>query len=151
MRYVCTLILILAAKLAAQDGAAIYKERCASCHDAAEGRAPKLDALKAMTGEAIFTALAAGPMKGQAAGLSTPEIFALIGFIAPTGAAVIPRSGTVVYRRCDLSPVTNLAMSPAVRVFSFAKCPKAGSANHGGIFLVATASLIALAQGRVDS
>jgi cytochrome c5 len=54
MRYVCLLIFIIPATLAAQaaqDGATIYKERCASCHDAGEGRAPKLDALKAMSGE----------------------------------------------------------------------------------------------------
>jgi cytochrome c2 len=77
---------------AAQDGAAIYKERCASCHDAADGRAPKLDELKAMTGEAIFVSLATGLMKTQAEGLSTQQIFALLGFIAPTGStqAAIP-------------------------------------------------------------
>jgi mono/diheme cytochrome c family protein len=55
MRYVCLLILSVGI-LAAQDGAAIYKERCASCHDAAEGRAPKMDALKGMTGEAVYVA-----------------------------------------------------------------------------------------------
>ncbi len=36
MRYVCLLALILPA-LSAQDGAAIYKERCASCHDVPGG------------------------------------------------------------------------------------------------------------------
>jgi len=34
---------------------------------------------------------------------------------------------------------------------SFAKWPYLGSANHGGIFLEATAAFIALAQGRVLS
>jgi len=99
MRYVCllawiSLVLILPATLDAQDGAAIYKARCASCHDAAEGRAPRMDALKAMSGEAIYVSLATGGMKRQAEGLSTPEIFGLIGFIAPTGSAqaVIPGS-----------------------------------------------------------
>jgi polyvinyl alcohol dehydrogenase (cytochrome) len=87
MRYMCLIISILPAILAAQDGAAIYKERCASCHDAAEGRAPKMDALKGMTGEAIYAALTTGSMKSQAQGLSTPDIFALLGFIAPTGSA----------------------------------------------------------------
>ena len=43
MRYVCPLTFILPVTLAAQDGAAIYKERCASCHAAGEGRAPKQD------------------------------------------------------------------------------------------------------------
>src|SRR6516165_835543 len=33
---------------------------------------------------------------------------------------------------------------------SFVKCPWSGSANHGGIFRINTASLIAFAQGRVS-
>src|SRR5262245_54892026 len=94
MRYVCLLalsILVLSAQvLSAQDGAAIYKERCASCHDAPQGRVPSLSAIKAMTGEAIYIALSSGAMKTQAQGLSVPQLFALIGYIAPTGAANAP-------------------------------------------------------------
>src|SRR5262245_476440 len=94
MRYVCLLaltILVLSTQvLSAQDGAAIYKERCASCHDAPEGRVPPITAIKAMTGEAIFVALTSGVMRTQAQGLSTPQLFALIGYIAPTGAANTP-------------------------------------------------------------
>ena len=77
MRYVCLLVSILVwillvlffpATLDAQDGAAIYKERCASCHAAAEGRAPRMDALKAMSGEAIYIALTSGSMKTRGGG-----------------------------------------------------------------------------------
>src|SRR5262245_23788986 len=89
MRYVCLLVLtvvVLSAQvLSAQDGATIYKERCASCHDAAEGRVPPLSAIKAMRGEAVYLALTSGVMQEQAKGLSTPQIFALLGYIAPTG------------------------------------------------------------------
>lgn len=88
MRHVCLLALImpvLSAPLFAQDGAAIYKERCASCHDMPEGRVPALSAIKAMSGEAIYIALTNGGMKTQAQGLSTAQIFTLLGFIAPTG------------------------------------------------------------------
>jgi polyvinyl alcohol dehydrogenase (cytochrome) len=73
--------------LAAQDGAAIYKERCASCHDKPEGRVPALAAIKAIGGEAIYMALTSGVMKTRAEGLSTPELFAPLGYIAPTGGA----------------------------------------------------------------
>src|SRR5215510_16117574 len=94
MRYVCLLaliILVLSTQvLSAQDGAAIYKERCASCHDSPEGRVPALSAIKAMTGEAIYIALTSGAMRTQVQGLSTPQIFALIGYIAPTGGANAP-------------------------------------------------------------
>src|SRR5215469_10407748 len=84
MRRVCLFALMLP-HLSAQDGAAIYKERCAMCHDAPKERVPALSAIKAMSGEAIYLALTTGLMKTQAAGLSTGQLFALIGYIAPTG------------------------------------------------------------------
>ncbi len=128
MRYVCLLVLILPAMLGAQDGAAIYKERCASCHDAGEGRAPKLDALKAMTGEAIYTALASGSMKSQAEGLSTPQIFGLLGFIAPTGAQPAPgleRSckGDATFHPTLNGPAWN-GWSTSVTNFAASRMPK---------------------------
>jgi polyvinyl alcohol dehydrogenase (cytochrome) len=84
MRYVC-LLALFASVLYAQDGAALYKERCASCHDAPGPRVPALSAIKAMSGEAIYRTLTSGVMKTEAAGLSTAQLFSLIGFIAPTG------------------------------------------------------------------
>src|SRR5215475_12791072 len=94
MRYVCllalTILMLSTQVLSAQDGATIYKDRCASCHDMPQGRVPPLTAIKAMSGEGIYTALTAGTMKSQAQGLSTPQLFSLIGYIAPTGAANAP-------------------------------------------------------------
>jgi polyvinyl alcohol dehydrogenase (cytochrome) len=84
MRYVCLFSLMIPI-LSAQDGGAIYKERCAMCHDAPAGRVPALSAIKAMSGEAIYAALTSGSMKSRAQGLTMPQIFALIGYIAPTG------------------------------------------------------------------
>jgi polyvinyl alcohol dehydrogenase (cytochrome) len=86
MRYVCLFVLMLPV-LSAQDGAAIYKERCASCHDTPAARVPSIAAIKAMSGEAIYIALNSGVMKTRAEGLSTADIFALLGYIAPTGGA----------------------------------------------------------------
>jgi polyvinyl alcohol dehydrogenase (cytochrome) len=84
MRY-AFLLAVIVPVLSAQDGAALYKERCASCHDMPAARVPSLDTIKAMSGEAIFNALTSGVMKTRAEGLSTPQIFTLIGYIAPTG------------------------------------------------------------------
>jgi len=102
MRYVCLLglIVLCAPVLHAQDGAAIYKERCASCHDMPEGRVPALSTIKAMSGEAIYIALTSGAMKTQAEGMSTAQIFTLLGFIAPTGIAGEP---PVLTRTCKTS------------------------------------------------
>jgi polyvinyl alcohol dehydrogenase (cytochrome) len=110
-----TLFVVSPRMLSAQDGAAIYKERCASCHDMPEGRTPPLSAIKAMTGEAVFTALSTGAMKTQAEGLQPPQLFALIGYIAPVGSASTPS----VTRNCagdaSLSPAAFTAAMNAPR------------------------------------
>ena len=84
MRYVCLLMLSLPI-LSAQDGAAIYKERCASCHDAPAERVPSLQTIKAMSPEAVYMTLTSGVMKSRAEGMPIAQLFALIGYIAPTG------------------------------------------------------------------
>ena len=66
----------------AQDGAAIYKARCAGCHDTPIGRVPPVSALRTMTPAAIMQSLESGPMKAQAAGLSNGERYALVTYLA---------------------------------------------------------------------
>ena len=86
MRYAYVLILTTGL-LQAQDGAALYKERCASCHDSPQGRIPSIGAIKQMTPEAVYAALTNGAMKSQASGLSTQEVISLLVYIAPAGVA----------------------------------------------------------------
>jgi len=69
----------------AQDGAALYRARCASCHESPEGRVPSIGAIKQMTAEAIYAALTNGAMKSQTSGLSTQEVLSVLVYIAPTG------------------------------------------------------------------
>ena len=92
MRCVYLLILTIAGLLEAQDGAALYKERCARCHDSdttgqPNGRVPSIGAIKQMTGGAIYAALTNGVMKSQTSGLSTQEVLSLLVYIAPVGDA----------------------------------------------------------------
>ena len=87
MRYACLLSLAVAGLLPAQDGAALYKERCASCHDSPSGRVPSIAAIKQMTPEAIYGAMTTGGMKAQASGLSTQQLVSILVYIAPTGRA----------------------------------------------------------------
>ncbi len=84
-RHVCLLILALSGLVRAQDGAALYRERCASCHDSPTGRIPSIGAIKQMTGAAIYAALTNGAMKSQTSGLSTQQVLSLLVYIAPTG------------------------------------------------------------------
>lgn len=86
-RYACLLILTLTGLLEAQDGAALYKERCASCHDSPQGRIPSIGVIKQMTGEAVYGAMVNGAMKSQASGLSTQQLISLLVYIAPAGIA----------------------------------------------------------------
>lgn len=47
----------------AQDGTSVYKQHCASCHDAPQGRVPPVSTLREMSIDQILSALESGPMK----------------------------------------------------------------------------------------
>lgn len=100
MRYVC-LFAAFVTSLYAQDGAKIYNQRCAACHDHPADRVPAISTIKKMSGEAIYRVLTNGPMKKQAEGLSMAELFALIGSIGPTGAAQ-PPTPTALLTTCKV-------------------------------------------------
>lgn len=76
----------------AQDGAAIYKARCAGCHDTPTGRTPPLSALRSMGPKTILQSLESGPMKTQAAGLTNGELYAVVTYLA----APVQKSGEAV-------------------------------------------------------
>jgi polyvinyl alcohol dehydrogenase (cytochrome) len=81
----------LAGFAAAQDGAAVYKQRCAMCHDrSGETRAPAPAALRQMSPENIVRSLESGIMKDQGAALSAAEKRGVAEFLA--GKVVTARS-----------------------------------------------------------
>jgi polyvinyl alcohol dehydrogenase (cytochrome) len=73
------------------DAAAIYKERCASCHEpgaADASRAPMRDALRSRTVQQILAAMEpGGTMAAAAMGLSTPEKQAVAAYLSGGTAA----------------------------------------------------------------
>ena len=75
---------------AAANGAQIYKERCATCHDATEAsatRAPSRDALRARTVPQIVASLdPGGSMATNATGMSAAEKQAVAAFLSATAA-----------------------------------------------------------------
>jgi polyvinyl alcohol dehydrogenase (cytochrome) len=76
-----------AASAQTRDAAAIYKERCASCHEPGAGadatRAPMRETLRSRTVAQISAALdPGGSMAGNAEGLSTAEKQAVAAFLA---------------------------------------------------------------------
>jgi polyvinyl alcohol dehydrogenase (cytochrome) len=89
------LFAISACFAAAPDGAALYKSRCAVCHDGKpQLHMPSHDELVSKTPEAIVKAMFEGPMQPQSAGLSAEEGRAIAKFITakefstPTTAAM---------------------------------------------------------------
>jgi polyvinyl alcohol dehydrogenase (cytochrome) len=67
---------------AAEDGASLYKQLCASCHDAGTDRAPNREALLSMSAERVLSALESGPMLSMAAGRTGTERRAIAEFVA---------------------------------------------------------------------
>jgi polyvinyl alcohol dehydrogenase (cytochrome) len=62
MRYVCLLVLI-ASTLHAQDGAAIYRQKCASCHDTPAARVPAQSAAVTVIPGVVFSASVDGHLR----------------------------------------------------------------------------------------
>ncbi len=79
----CSLVLLVstAAPLLAEDGPTLYKQLCASCHEAGTDRAPARDALRAMTPERVLAALEQGAMLSMAAGRTGVERRAIAEFV----------------------------------------------------------------------
>ena len=71
-----------AGPLFADDGPSLYKQLCASCHDAGTERAPNREALLAMSPERVLSALESGPMLSMASGRTGTERRALAEFVA---------------------------------------------------------------------
>src|SRR5271168_765923 len=66
----------------APDGAALYKDRCALCHDrSSETRAPAPTALREMSPENVVRALESGLMQEQGKALSAAEKRAVAEFL----------------------------------------------------------------------
>jgi len=83
-RIVFTLTLsALALSAAPPDGAALWKARCAGCHESANSqlRMPKREEVAARTADNVFTAMASGAMTVQAAGLTEDEERAIATYV----------------------------------------------------------------------
>jgi polyvinyl alcohol dehydrogenase (cytochrome) len=74
-------VLLVGCLLFAQDGATIYKNLCASCHDTGVERAPNREGLKAMSPERVLAAMESGAMVPMAGRLSAAERRALAEFL----------------------------------------------------------------------
>jgi polyvinyl alcohol dehydrogenase (cytochrome) len=92
------------AMAAPPDGAALYKARCATCHDnpQAQLRTPKREEVAARSPEAVLAALSTGAMVTQAAGLSEEEDRAIALYI--TGKAFGNTGAETMVGQCTAPP-----------------------------------------------
>src|SRR5713101_1137991 len=67
------LLFLSAGLLSAEDGATLYKQICAACHDTGIERAPNRVALRAMTPERVLAALETGAMISMTSGRTAVE------------------------------------------------------------------------------
>jgi len=75
----------------APNGAALYAQRCAQCHDHATGHIPSREALANRPASNISMTLLTGAMRPQAAGLSRADAGAIAAFVTAGAAANAPR------------------------------------------------------------
>src|SRR6516162_9318951 len=81
--FLLSVLSTLGAYAAAPDGEALYKQRCASCHDGKpQPRMPSRQELSARTPESIYQAMFNGAMTSQATGLSSDQERAIARFLA---------------------------------------------------------------------
>ena len=82
---ICPALVVVSVSLVsaqpAPNGAALYRDNCASCHDAGADRAPDRDALRAMSAERVLAAMETGLMVTMASRNSTAERRAIAEFV----------------------------------------------------------------------
>jgi polyvinyl alcohol dehydrogenase (cytochrome) len=79
------------------DGAALYRQKCAMCHEQPVERAPSRSALATRSPETVIAALTTGAMRQQATGLNTDQMRSLAVFLTgrqpgPAGQPLPPAS-----------------------------------------------------------
>jgi polyvinyl alcohol dehydrogenase (cytochrome) len=93
------------------DGAKVYADNCASCHDQPTGRTPAKDALKDRTADAIHLALTSGSMAMQGISLSVAEKKTVSEYLSgkTLGAGSAPAAGLCAAKA---PPLGNIAARP---------------------------------------
>lgn len=86
------------------DGAALFEERCANCHDNPAIKAPTREALSQMSKAAVLQAMEFGRMQPQAAGLSKQQKLAIAGVLA---AANPPDMTWLTNAKCDVGDIAS--------------------------------------------
>ena len=82
--------------------AALYRERCANCHDGGAERAPDRASMKLLAPDRVRASLTRGSMVEQARGLAPRELDLLAAYLGSPAAPVVAAAATAV--RCAAPP-----------------------------------------------
>jgi polyvinyl alcohol dehydrogenase (cytochrome) len=94
--------LLLTAPALAQDGPALYAQRCASCHEGGQvARAPARDVVSALTPERIVDALETGTMRVQGETLTPEQRRAIAAYLSSARPAAAAASAPISGPRCE--------------------------------------------------
>jgi len=109
-RVSCAFLVFLASAPAyAQDGAALYTQNCAACHEGgAVARAPARDVISALAQDRIVSALETGTMRVQGDALTPEQRRAIAAYLSTARASTTAPS---VGPRCEAASVVRVAKS----------------------------------------
>jgi polyvinyl alcohol dehydrogenase (cytochrome) len=96
-----------------QDGAALYRRDCASCHDMGVDRAPSREALQTMTAERVLTAMESGPMISMASRDSGADRRAIAQYV--TGKTLSARDLSTTPPQSAMCPTATFAKPLSAR------------------------------------
>ena len=101
----------LSAPVLAQDGAALYTQHCASCHEGGQvARAPARDVIAALTPDRIVGALETGTMRVQGESLTAEQRRGIATYLSAPRPAAGAAAAPVAALKCDAtSPLTATA------------------------------------------
>lgn len=125
----------------APDGAALFEERCAGCHDNPAIKAPTRDSLSQMSKASVLQAMEFGRMQVQAAGLSKQQKLAIAGVLAsanPPDMSWLKRAQCSTKEERTISPdarVTNWGYGNANARFQTAERAGISPENVAGLEL----------------
>lgn len=105
MRSLFLLVLCVPSFAAPPDGEALYKERCAGCHNGPQQpRMPGLEQLRQSPPEQLWRVMSQGAMVPQSAGLTDPQIRAIARYVAGRDFAVTVTGGESAGRCTAVKP-----------------------------------------------
>ena len=99
--------------IVAQDGAALYKQNCAMCHDGGMDRAPTREALRGLSADRVLAAMETGPMISMASRRTAQERRILAEFITGKKLTGVLETKPRPEAMCQGSPAASLSQGPA--------------------------------------